>query len=97
MAARPIVPMLGLLTLSALALSSCASADYAYCYDPYRGPVGYYTGRFDAKPPCAQSAAQAGVFATQEGEGRRGSYVSGPYPGPVAPAAADAAIPAAAR
>jgi hypothetical protein len=94
MAARPIAPMLGLLTLSALVLSGCASADYAYCYDPYRGPVGYYTGRFDAKPPCARSA---GVFATQEGEGRRGSYISGPYPGPVTPAAADAAVPAVAR
>ncbi|TAJ68946.1 MAG: hypothetical protein EPO51_25830 [Phenylobacterium sp.] len=97
MAVRPILPML--LTLGALALSGCASANYgyAYCYDPYRGPVGYYTGRFDSKPPCARSAGQAGVFATQEGEGRRGSYVSGPYPGPVAPAAADAATPAAAR
>lgn len=90
---RPVV--LGV--AAALALSGCASADYAYCYDPYRGPVGYYTGRFDSKPPCARSAAQAGVFATQEGEGRRGPYISGPYPGPVAPAAADAAIPAAVR
>jgi len=77
-----------------LALSGCASADYAYCYDPYRGPVGYYTGPFDGKPACARSA---GVFATQEGEGRRGPYVSGPYPGPVAPAATDAAVPAVAR
>ena len=86
-----------LLALSgALALSGCASSDYgyAYCYDPYRGPVGYYTGPFDGKPACARSA---GVFATQEGEGRRGPYVSGPYPGPVAPAATDAAVPAVAR
>lgn len=94
MAARPTI---GLLTLGAMMLSGCASAEYAYCYDPYRGPVGYYTGRFDAKPACAQDATRAGVFVTQEGEGRRGSYVSGPYPGPVAPSAADAAIPAAAR
>jgi hypothetical protein len=96
MAAKPIVPMLGLLTLSAL-LSGCAAADYAYCYDPYRGPVGYYTGRFDSKPSCARNAGQAGVFVTQEGEGRRGAYVSGPYPGPMAPSAADAATPASVR
>jgi hypothetical protein len=97
MAARPIALMPGLLTLSALLLSGCASADYAYCYDPYRGPVGYYAGPFDAKPACARNAAQAGVFATQQGEGRRGAYVSGPYPGPVAAAAADAAVPVEAR
>lgn len=95
MAAKPLT--LGLLTLGAMLLSGCAAANYAYCYDAYGGPVGYYTGRFDPKPPCARNAGQAGVFVTQEGEARRGSYVSGPYPGPVAPSVADAATPAVAR
>jgi hypothetical protein len=91
MAVRPI-----LLALAALTLSGCASSQYgyAYCYDPYAGPVGYYTGPFEAKPACAR---QQGAFATQEGEGRRGPYVSGPYPGPVTGVPADAASREAAR
>ena len=93
MDARPI-----LLALSALALSGCASSDYgyAYCYDPYRGPVGYYYGPLEPKPACATQTAQAAAFVTHEA-GYRGAYVSGPHPGPVAPAAGDAATPAAAR
>ena len=84
---RPIVLALG----AALALSGCASHQYgyAYCYDPYGGPVGYRYGPFEPKPPCAAAATQAGVFVTQE-NGYRGPFISGPHPGPVAPAAVDA-------
>lgn len=87
-----------LIALGGLALCSCASTDYgyAYCYDAYRGPVGYYTGPFEPKPSCATTAATHAVFVTHE-NGYRGPYVSGPHPGPVTPAAADAATPAAAR
>lgn len=74
MGLRPVLIVLG-----ALALTGCASAEYAYCYDPYRGPVGYYTGPLDPKPACARSAAQAGTFVTHEGAGYRGPYVSGPH------------------
>ena len=82
---------------AALALSGCVSTDYgyAYCYDAYRGPVGYYYGPFEPKPACATTAAAQAAFVTHE-NGYRGPYVSGPYPGPVAPAAADA-TPATAR
>jgi len=75
MGLRPAVIALG-----ALVLSACASAEYAYCYDPYRGPVGYYTGPLDPKPACARSAVQAVTFVTHEGGAYRGAYVSGPYP-----------------
>ncbi|MBX3483950.1 hypothetical protein [Phenylobacterium sp.] len=94
MAVRPI-----LLTLAALALSGCASSQYgyAYCYDPYGGPVGYYTGPFEPKPACARQPSQGVVFATREGKGRRGPYVAGPYPSPVAEAAVDAVSREAAR
>ncbi len=79
MAARSI-----LLSALALALCGCASSQYgyAYCYDPYRGPVGYYTGPFDPKPACARSAeaaAQAASFSGPHENGYRGPYVSGPY------------------
>ena len=76
-----------------LALAACASTDYgyAYCYDPYRGPVGYYTGPFEPKPACATQRAPAGVFVAREGDARRGPYLSGPYPMPVAEGAVDAA------
>ena len=76
-----------LLVVSTLGFSSCASADYgyAYCYDPYRGPVGYHTGLLDPKPACARSATQAATFVTHEGGGYREPYVSGPHPSPVAP------------
>lgn len=95
MDARPILLALG----CALALGGCASNEYGYgyCYDPYRGPVGYHYGPFEPPPPCAtQAAMPAATFVTQD-NGYRGPYVSGPYPGPVAPAAPDAATPAAAR
>lgn len=87
-----------LFALAALALVGCASGQYgyAYCYDAYRGPVGYYTGPFEPKPACATTAASQAAFVTYE-NGYRGPYVSGPHPTPMAPAAADAAIPAAAR
>ena len=82
-----------LFAVAALALSGCASADYgyAYCYDAYRGPVGYYTGPFEPKPACATTAATQAVYAGPHEAGYRGPYVSGPYP------AAPAAIPAAVR
>lgn len=70
---------LAAIALAALALTGCASAEYAYCYDPYRGPVGYYTGPLDPKPACARSATQAATFVTHQGEGYRGPYVSGPH------------------
>ena len=75
-----------LLALSGLALSGCASSDYgyAYCYDAYRGPVGYYTGPFDPKPACATTAAVPAVYAGPHEAGYRGPYVSGPYPAPAA-------------
>ena len=81
-----------LLALGGLALSDCASSDYgyAYCYDPYRGPVGYYTGPFEPKPACAKHPPQGVIFVTRDG-GYRGSYVSGPYPMPVAEGAVGAA------
>lgn len=87
-----------LLAVVALAVSGCASSDYGYgyCYDPYRGPVGYHYGPLEPQPACATQTAQAADFVTHEG-GYRGPYVSGPHPWPVAPAAADAASPAAAR
>lgn len=79
MGARPI-----LLAGLALALSGCASSQYgyAYCYDPYRGPVGYYYGPFEPPPPCARSAAsaaQAAYFAGPHANGYSQPYVSGPY------------------
>lgn len=85
----PVRPVL--LALAALTLAGCASADYgyAYCYDPYRGPVGYYTGPFEPKPPCARNAAQAATFVTHEG-GYRGPYVSGPHYAQPTPAADEA-------
>lgn len=76
------------LALAAVALAGCASTDYgyAYCYDAYGGPVGYYTGPFDPKPACArQPTAQAAGYVAHEA-GYRGTYVSGPYP--VSPAEA---------
>ena len=87
-----------LFAVGALALSGCATVEtgYAYCYDAYRGPVGYYTGLFEPKPACATTAATQAVFVTHE-NGYRGPYVSGPHPTPMAPAAADAATPATAR
>lgn len=85
-----------LLALAALALSGCATAGrdygYGYCYDSYRGPVGYRYGPFEALPVCAPPSAQA-TFVAQEA-GYRGPYVSGPHPGPVVPAPT---IPAGAR
>ncbi|MBL8555122.1 MAG: hypothetical protein JNL41_12640 [Phenylobacterium sp.] len=92
MAVRPILLALG----GALALSGCASSQYgyAYCYDPYGGPVGYYTGPFEPKPACARTQ---GAFVAQEGEGRRGVYFSGPYPGPVTGVPVDAVSREAAR
>ena len=76
-----------LFALAALALSGCASTDYgyAYCYDPYRGPVGYYTGPFEPKPACAAQTAQPAGYVAHEA-GYRGADVSGPYP--VSPAEA---------
>jgi hypothetical protein len=86
-----------LIVLAALALTGCASAEYAYCYDPYRGPVGYYTGPLDPKPACATQSPQAAHFAGPHEAGYRGAFISGPHPGPVTPAAVDAARPAVAR
>ena len=76
-----------LLVAIALALGGCVSFEhgYAYCYDPYRGPVGYYTGPFEPKPACAAQTAQAAGYVAHEA-GYRGAYVSGPYP--VSPAEA---------
>lgn len=88
MAARPI-----LFALIALTLTGCVSTDYgyAYCYDAYRGPVGYNTGPFEPKPACATEPRRAGVFATGQADGYGGgAYVSGPYPMPVAEGAIDA-------
>lgn len=77
-----------LIAFGALALTGCTTMSqgygYAYCYDPYRGPVGYHYGPFEPPPPCATSATQAASFATEDG-GIRGTYVSGPHPGPVTP------------
>jgi hypothetical protein len=58
-----------LIALGALALAGCASTDYgyAYCYDPYSGPVGYYTGPLEPKPACARQLAQGAVFVKHEG------------------------------
>lgn len=79
------------IVLATLALSACASTDYgyAYCYDAYRGPVGYYTGPYEPKPACASQPSPR-VFVRHEGDGYRGAYVSGPYPAPVGEAAVDA-------
>ena len=76
MIVRPI-----LFATAALALSGCASADYgyAYCYDAYRGPVGYHYGPFEPKPACATTAAAPAVFVTYE-NGYRGPYAAGPAP-----------------
>ena len=70
-----------LFALGALALSGCASSDYgyAYCYDPYGGPVGYHYGPFEPRPACARQTAQAAGYVAHEA-GYRGPYVSGPYP-----------------
>ena len=86
-----------LLAVAALALSGCASSQYgyAYCYDPYRGPVGYYTGPFEPKPACARSAetaAQAAHFVGPHANGYSQPYVSGPYFAP--PAAGQPTVPA---
>jgi len=87
MNARPI-----LLALAALALSGCASSDYgyAYCYDAYRGPVGYHYGPFEPKPACATTAAAPAVYSGPHENGYRGPYVSGPHP--AAPVATPAAV-----
>lgn len=87
MAARPILLAA---TAAALALSGCASSQhgYAYCHDPYRGPVGYYTGPFDPKPICARSAASAALaayFIGPHANGYSQPYLSGPYFAPPAP------------
>jgi hypothetical protein len=77
MALRPL-----LLAAAAVALTGCASTEYgyAYCYDPYRGPVGYHTGPFEPKPACArEQTAQAAGYVAHEA-GYRGPYLSGPYP-----------------
>lgn len=76
MALRPF-----LFATAALALASCASSDYgyAYCYDAYRGPVGYRHSPLEAKPACATTAAAPAVFTAFE-NGYRGPYVAGPAP-----------------
>ena len=72
-------PLFAVIAAASL-LSACADTPgYAYCYDPYRGPVGYYTGALDPKPPCAASPRRAAVFAGPYSGGWRGPYVSGPY------------------
>lgn len=92
MDARPL-----LLAVAVLALGGCASSQYgyAYCYDPYRGPVGYYYGPFEPAPACARSAAsaaQAAYFVGPYPNGYSQPYVSGPYF--ASPGAAQAVIPA---
>jgi len=69
-----------LFVLSTLALSSCASADYgyAYCYDAYRGPVGYRYGPFEPKPACATTAAASAIYTGPYEAGYRGPYLAGP-------------------
>jgi hypothetical protein len=64
----------------ALALTSCASNDYgyAYCYDAYRGPVGYRYGPFEPKPACATTAAASAVYTGPYEAGYRGPYLAGP-------------------
>ena len=81
-----------LFVAGALALSGCASSGYgyAYCYDAYRGPVGYYTGPFEPKPACATTAATQAAYSGPHENGYRGPYVSGPYP--AAPAATPAEV-----
>ena len=88
MAARPI-----LLAAALLGLSGCASSQYgyAYCYDPYRGPVGYHYGPLNPPPACARRTAQSAYYLGPHEAGYRGPYVSGPYF-----AAPDAGRPAAA-
>lgn len=86
MAARPI-----LIAAAVLALGGCASSQYgyAYCYDPYRGPVGYHLGPLEPRPACARSAAtaaQAAYFVGPYANAYSQPYVSGPYFGPAAPA-----------
>jgi hypothetical protein len=85
---RPVLLAMG----AALALSGCASTDYgyAYCYDAYRGPVGYYTGPFEPRPACATTAATQAAYTGPHEAGYRGPYVSGPYP--AAPAATPAEV-----
>jgi hypothetical protein len=82
-----------LFAAGALALSGCASTEYgyAYCYDAYRGPVGYHYGPFEPKPACATTAAAPAYYLGPYEAGYRGPYVAGPYP------AALAAIPAEVR
>jgi hypothetical protein len=76
------------IAVAALALSACAEVPgYAFCYDPYGGPTGYYTGRLEDKPHCPASPTQAAYFSGPYYGGWRGPYVSGPYsaaPQPVA-------------
>ena len=81
-----------LFALAALTLWGCASSDYgyAYCYDPYRGPVGYAYGPLEPRPACATQPPRPGVFVARPGQGYEDGYVSGPYPMPVAETAVDA-------
>jgi hypothetical protein len=81
---RPLLAIIAAVPL----LGACAGG-YAYCYDPYRGPVGYYTDPLDEKPACASTTRHAAVFTGPYYGGWRGPYVSGPYyvtPQPVADA-----------
>ena len=76
---------------TALGLSACAAADYAYDYDPYYGPRGHYVshlGRTTPRTACAQT-----VYLGPYQDEMRGTYYAGPYcvapdgrvlPGPVA-------------
>jgi hypothetical protein len=67
------------LALAAVAVSLCGCASgYAYCYDPYGGPKGYYTGPLDPKPACAADAYRTAAFAGPYEAGYREPYVSGP-------------------
>ncbi|MEW5683555.1 MAG: hypothetical protein AB1942_01415 [Pseudomonadota bacterium] len=84
MGARSILLAATVLGLCGAGLSGCASSQYgyAYCYDPYRGPIGYYTGPFEKAPACAANtgvAAQAAYYAGPYENGYRGPYVSGPH------------------
>jgi len=73
-----------LFALGALALAGCVSNDYgyAYCYDPYRGPVGYHYGPFEPAPACAATTAAVPAAYVVYENGYRGPYVSGPYTAP---------------
>jgi hypothetical protein len=81
-----------------LVLGGCVGpAEYAYCYDPYQGPRGYYVGALDPQPSCANptNPSAAVAFRGPYADGFRGPYMAGPYAPPARrPIASPAAAPA---